>query len=797
MYTKQPAILAPRSARTEATVSVIGRPLGSPVLLARAVLVLAICYTVIAVSDVLALQVRNGIIAAVLGSNLLGLWALRRADGWRIRWLVTVLDILAVSSVIWLVGSPGSDFFLAYLLVLALAVASVGTLAASVTSLVVALVYGGLLYHQLGSEVWLDSQYVVRIGFLFAVGFFFGLIANEARRQRQRADEIGEQLHQVATHAKSLARDKYRLKALSEIGRLGLSVSSTSAHKVLFEISRRVQKGMGVDRCSLVVFGGDRNQKSYVAASGDDDSVEVRLLDVDHYPELQATIASGGITEVHPRQPLQLWNQILEFLPDVSPFNSFLVVPIKAADEVFGAYYIRDRDPARRFSEEERDFCWAAALMAASFIRGRDLVDQLRRQSRVDGLTGLLNFQAFTEAMDAELVRADNVTATPYTLVVIDMDNLKEINDLHGHASGNRALIELGRRLREALPTAVAMCRYGGDEFVALVPGDCCNTVERINTLLNGMTAMDWDAPFDLRASAGVAEYPSVAQNSEALLEAADQAMYLAKGGGGHRVRVANGEMDSGEIYDAVVSVQTRRIMPHIRETFSAQLRELQRQVILGLDAPIVREAITALMDAVESQDPLSREHAVGVALLCRDVAQRMRFNAGDVRGIEVAGHLHDVGKINIPPEILTKQGPLSEDERRIVQCAPSEGAAILAALPGLRQVATLVQTYQERWDGSGYPSGLVGDQIPLGAQIVGICDVYNALVSPRAQRSPIQPHRARAIIEQEIGRRWNPLVAEAFLDMLAERSDALVAGEDSATEDRGQGGQRQRRQTA
>ncbi len=749
------------------------RPLSNPVLLTRWVLVLTICYAVVTGTDASISGLRNLFIAALLGTNLFSIWVLRRADSTRMRWLVTSIDVAVVSISILLVGNATTDFFLVFFLVLLFAVQSLGAVEAGALSLGVSLLYGVLLHHELGRSIWFDGRYLTRLAFLFAMGFFFSAIADEAKRQQRRAKQLASRMQSVATHAKTLARDKYRLRALSEIGRLGLAGSGAAGRDVLYQISKRLQKGVGVDRCSLVIFGTDDDPKGYVAASSDDDSVEVRMLDVRQYPELQATLTSGEITEVHPSRPADLWNRIREFLPNVSRFNSFLVVPIKTDGKVLGAFYLRDHDPERRFNEEERDFCRASALMTASFIRGRDLVDQLRVQSREDGLTGLLNFQAFTEEIHRELNSPDVHERAPYTLVVVDMDNLKEINDLYGHMAGNRAIIELGARFRAVLPSAFAMCRYGGDEFVALVASAPEATIGALERMLQELSAMQWDAPFRVRASIGVAEFPVHGENAEALLEAADRAMYLAKGNGGHQVRAADLDADEDEIYDAVVAVQTRRIMPQVQDAFNAQLNELQRRAILGLKAPVVKQAITALMEAVESQDPLSEEHSVQVSELCRELATRLKLSEHSVMMIEIAGHLHDVGKIKLPPEILTKPGQLTPEERTIVQNAPAEGARILASLPGLRRVAKLVRTCHERWDGSGYPEGLRGDDIPLGAQVVGICDVYNALVSPRAQRPPLEEAVALRMIEQEIGKSWNPRIAREFLGMLAQRHPA------------------------
>jgi len=756
-------------------------PASAPLLLGRWIFALGVSYAVLFQSSLsVATSVKQAFVGVVLMAMAMSHMALRGKPTGTVRSLVTLMDIGVVAVAMVLVQNATTDFFLAFIAVVTFAAFSHGTSAASFYSLTVAAVYGGVLYWEIGFQVLQSPQLMVRFAMLFFVGFFFSIVADESKRQKRRATSIEEQMKSVAFHAKTLARDKYRLRALSEIGRLGLVGSAASDGDVLYEISKRVQKGVGVDRCSLVVFSQD-GHTGYVAASGDDAAVEVRPLSVDEYPELQATLANGEITEVHPNNPPDLWRRISTFLPDTNAFSSFLVVPIKAGDKVFGAFYLRDRDPKRSFDDEEQDFCWASALMTASFIRGRDLLEQLRMQSQVDGLTGLLNFQAFTDQMHATLNSPDAVTKSPYTLVVVDMDNLKQINDQHGHLAGNRGIVEMGQRLRQALPASVAMCRYGGDEFVALVHAPRSDTVAHLNTMLNAMSTMEWDAPFDLRASIGVSGYPSHADNPEALLEAADQAMYLAKGSGGHRVRQAQADQDQTEVYEAVVQVQTRRIVPNVMEQFAENLSELRNRTILGLQAPVVKESIAALMESVELKDPHSRRHSVEVAELSRDLARSVGMAEDHVLLTEMTGYLHDVGKIKMPAELLTKASAYDAQERAIIERAPEEGARILAALPGLRQVADLVGACQERWDGSGYPNKVAGDQIPLASQIVGICDVYNALTSSRAQRPAMEQHRACRMIEQGIGTHWNPRLARVFLDMVTAAAESGSADTDTS----------------
>jgi len=214
-----------------------------------------------------------------------------------------------------------------------------------------------------------------------------------------------------------------------------------------------------------------------------------------------------------------------------------------------------------------------------------------------------------------------------------------------------------------------------------------------------------------------------------------------------------------------VVSVQARRYLPDRDESVSDILAPLAGLEETSLDNPLVRETLELLMDAVEAKDPYTHAHSRAVAQLARLLAEAMMFPHDESTAVEIAGLVHDVGKIGVPDEILGKEGRLSNAERRVVERHPEIAAQLLEQIPPLRPVVPLVFHHQERWDGSGYPTGLKGDEIPRGAQIVALCDAYDALTSARAFRSALTLQEARRVIERDAGSLWNPEIVRVFLD--------------------------------
>jgi HD-GYP domain-containing protein (c-di-GMP phosphodiesterase class II) len=201
----------------------------------------------------------------------------------------------------------------------------------------------------------------------------------------------------------------------------------------------------------------------------------------------------------------------------------------------------------------------------------------------------------------------------------------------------------------------------------------------------------------------------------------------------------------------------------------------LQREVQLRADT---REALSSLVDIVELRDPYTAGHSRRVAESARELAVWMGLTGEEADLIETAGRVHDLGKLAMSPALLSKQGPLDDEEWRQVRQHPVNGAAILARFAGYRECSHLVRHHHEHWDGSGYPAGLAGEAIPLGSRILAVADAFDAMTSTRAYRPAQGPDAAMRILERGAGEQWDPRVVAAFLEC---RRQAIAAADTSA----------------
>jgi diguanylate cyclase (GGDEF)-like protein/putative nucleotidyltransferase with HDIG domain len=371
-------------------------------------------------------------------------------------------------------------------------------------------------------------------------------------------------------------------------------------------------------------------------------------------------------------------------------------------------------------------------LLAISLYQ-RSAYQALRamRLALTDPLTGLANHRSFQERVERELAGAE-ARNVPFTLCMIDIDDFKRVNDLFGHPVGDSVLAQVGARLRQ---NGEAF-RLGGDEFALLLPArDPKDALPVAESVLSRIAALDLGDVGSVTASAGLASFPAQAYGRDELIRLADSALYWAKEHGKNRVHVYR---------------------PEVVEL--AQLRRLAH----GPDRAARFRAAASLAKAVDARDTYTGSHSTRVAELSAWIAARLGLDAEQVELARLAGSLHDLGKLAIPEEILRKPGPLTPPERLVVERHPQIGFRMLESL-GVEPVAEWVFRHHERWDGRGYPDGLAGEEIPLGARIIFVADAYDAMTSERAYRGRLTPHAAVAELERCAGTQFDPAVVALF----------------------------------
>jgi diguanylate cyclase (GGDEF)-like protein/putative nucleotidyltransferase with HDIG domain len=329
------------------------------------------------------------------------------------------------------------------------------------------------------------------------------------------------------------------------------------------------------------------------------------------------------------------------------------------------------------------------------------------RDAETDALTLLRNHRSFqTDLREALALGAS--TRSQLSLVLIDIDNFKSINDRFGHPVGDQVLTTLAHLLREEYGDSQAY-RIGGEEFALLLPDDgeqeAYTSVERLHARL-WQTGFPHSEP--VTVSAGIASYPTSASDRDQLLRVADGALYWAKNHGKNRSCVYS---------PSVVRIYTPE---ELAETAERHAR---------------LKAAEGLIRVVDAKDTYAGAHSQSVSRLVEGIARSMGLDDETVEQVRLAGLLHDLGKIAIPDRILQKPGKLDPDELRIMREHAELGYRLLEGL-GVSPVDRWIRHHHEWWDGSGYPLGLAGEDIPLGSRIILVADAFDAMTSDRVYRA-------------------------------------------------------------
>jgi diguanylate cyclase (GGDEF)-like protein/putative nucleotidyltransferase with HDIG domain len=402
----------------------------------------------------------------------------------------------------------------------------------------------------------------------------------------------------------------------------------------------------------------------------------------------------------------------------------------------------------------DRTVYMGAAVLLVSLLGVRSWfatleVTYLSAHSLTDPVTGLSNRRAF----DALLPTAVSLRGSEQiSIIVFDVDGFGRLNELWGHAEGDRILREVAAVLGGMLDAHGKLFRLGGDDLVALLPGvgiaealtlaACSGREVERHVHSGGMT---------VSVSAGVASVPEHATEGEDLVRKAMSAQEWARSAGGARTRVF--DESEGLLLDPVERLERIRRGDHL-------------------------STVRALAGAVDARDPNAVEHSRSVAGVAVTLAQELGMSEERTALVETAALLHDIGKLAVDDRILARPHALTEEEMARVEEHPAFGERILCSA-GVDEILPWIRHHHERWDGAGYPDGLQGEEIPLEARVIAVADAYEVMTSGRPYQPRLTHRAALRHIELEGGSHFDPTLASTFVRLMW-NAGPLSHGDDS-----------------
>jgi len=499
--------------------------------------------------------------------------------------------------------------------------------------------------------------------------------------------------------------------------------------------------------------------------------------------------------------------------PVLEGSDSAIALPIVYADQLHGVLYV-ETVKTSEFPQEEVLFLGTLADLISGALHNAIAFQKAQEQAITDGMTGLKTHRFFMEALSAEWKRSTRAGRS-FSLVLMDLDRFKFVNDFYGHLDGDLVLQRVAHILETNCRRSDVVARYGGDEFVVLMPETDSTQSHQLAAKLRSWISFD---PVlrekNVTSSFGVATFPLNGSTPQELIQVADASMYLSKHQGGNAVSTAD-QFNSDDsrrwkrdVLDAYLGVTLKRLFTtgpdafveiysrieqfarSLAQTESGAIRrntdgrpEASGEPSFEPLPPIVMDTLTSLALAVDSKDQFTQGHSHKVSSYAVLIAESIGMSGLEIEEIRLAGMLHDVGKVGIMESILNKNAPLNPEEWEAMKRHVEYGAKLLEPLRGTERIRKMVVHHHEFFDGSGYPEGLAADHIPLGARIIAIADAYDTITSERTYKKARTPEEAFQELDRCGNAQFDPDLVRKFISRLRELPNPLILNSSLARE--------------
>lgn len=379
-------------------------------------------------------------------------------------------------------------------------------------------------------------------------------------------------------------------------------------------------------------------------------------------------------------------------------------------------------------------------IVSVNFKDYFNIVNHYKELSIRDELTGLHNHRYIQSKMD-DLI----ATETPFSLLMLDIDNFKRYNEVLGHVKGDEALALLAKVITDHRVKGMEVARFSGEEFAIIIPNsdtdDATKHAEELKDYIAhanfpGQETGHMKARFSV--SFGLASYPSMAEDKRTLLMMVDDALYRGKFTGKNRINI-----------------------------FSSVLDEMENNV--HIEDQQLLEAIRAFLAILNSKDKYTYAHTERDVKYAEALGRSIGLSEESMRNLRFGAFLHDIGKVEVPLEILTKRGPLTTPEWNIMKSHVEWGENIVRPVKGLEECLPIIRHHHERYDGMGYPDRLQGEGIPLEARILTIADSFDAMTTSRPYQKKRSMEAAFAELRACAGQQFDPNLVEPFIQIVRE----------------------------
>ena len=567
------------------------------------------------------------------------------------------------------------------------------------------------------------------------------------------------------------------------------AIATLNPDEILAKIAGQLENGLSYDHIGIAILEYTTRELIVSAEGGKRRGAFGKHIPLD--AGLIGQVARTGKPAIY-RASVNSTNGAQPVLADST---TAMALPIFYGDHLHGILYVETLERID-FSEEESLLLQTLADLIAGAFHNAQTFQKAQEQAITDGLTRVKTHRFFMEALSSEWKRSSRAGRS-FALVLMDLDRFKFVNDFYGHLEGDLVLQRVGQILETNCRRSDVVARYGGDEFVILMPETTMEQARQLSNKLRSWIASD---PLlrekNISASFGIASYPLHGSAPQELIQVADASMYLSKHQGGNTVSTAE-HIDPNEarrwkrdVLEAYLGVTLKRLFatgPEAFEEIYQRLRQFSDSLPAteaaggtGATGPhalpqSILDTVTSLAYAIDAKDQYTQGHSQKVAAYAALLAEALGMSESEVDEIRLAAVLHDVGKVGIPEQILNKSGPLNPDEWDTMKTHVAFGAKLLEPLEPLARIRQMVLHHHEFFDGSGYPDAQAAQNIPLGARIITIADSYDTITSDRSYKKGRPADEALAELERCAGTQFDPKLISAFVQAMRQLPNPII----------------------
>ena len=551
---------------------------------------------------------------------------------------------------------------------------------------------------------------------------------------------LSEQLRARATDLEQNVDD--RTRHLATLHRITSTLNNSLDKRTVLRVTlEQTMSAIGAEGGGIWLR--DARRESYAGEATDENWTLVHWQGLEELPAMPAllrdlSIADAGI-QTDSESDFEMSPATREAIRTglVPPKHRLLQVPVSSQGELLGVMaLVRTKG---KFGNIDRALVESVALEAGTALQNARLYSEAAERANRDSVTKLFNHRAVQEQLHATLARCRR-SGGCFSIVMMDLNNFKFFNDTYGHPVGDKVLRNVASALEEASRASDVLGRYGGDEFIVVLPDtDAQGTLDACARIQSSLDASHFEpvpgTRLPISLSFGWSSYPGDGENILDLLTAADQHLYDHKRG------------------------NASRLISKAKSADQDELRRLKNRAVGGSFG-----VLDALVTAIDNKDHYTRHHSEEVTYLSMLVARELGYSEQQLEAVRISGLLHDVGKIAVPDDVLRHPGKLSREQWEIMQQHPVFGALIVKDVPHLDAVGDGIKYHHEKWDGSGYPEHLVGEAIPKMGRLLAMGDCYSALTTDRPYRKGWTPEAALEEIARCAGTHFDPHLCATFL---------------------------------